>query len=171
MSERASLLADVLEPEARLEAAEHLQARAAERVEVVRVPVRVLEPEERLHHPEVVVERGYSEEEALREASRCLDCGVTPVFDGTRCVLCGGCADVCPTQCLKLVSLLDLVRTPDLDTAAALALGAPGEDCGDASVILKDEDRCIRCALCAMRCPTDAISMERVAFQTTWRSS
>lgn len=139
--------------------------------EIRRVPVRVLEPEERLHHPEVVVERGYSEEEALREASRCLDCGVTPVFDGTRCVLCGGCADVCPTQCLKLVSLLDLARTPDLDAASALALGAPAEDCGDASAILKDEDRCIRCALCAMRCPTDAITMERVAFQTTWRSS
>jgi NAD-dependent dihydropyrimidine dehydrogenase PreA subunit len=66
------------------------------------------------------------------------------------------------------------VRTSDLDAAAALALGAPGEDCGDrgdASAILKDEDRCIRCALCAMRCPTDAITMERVAFQTTWRSS
>ncbi len=52
-----------------------------------------------------LVELGYDREAALREASRCLDCGVTPVFDGTRCVLCGGCVDVCPTQCLKLVSL------------------------------------------------------------------
>ena len=46
-----------------------------------------------------------SAEAARREASRCLDCGVTPVFDGTRCVLCTGCVDVCPTSCLKIVPL------------------------------------------------------------------
>jgi formate hydrogenlyase subunit 6/NADH:ubiquinone oxidoreductase subunit I len=106
--------------------------------------------------------------EALREASRCLDCGVTPVFDGTRCVLCGGCADVCPTQCLKLVTLAQLQPSYDLEQVIAGALG-PNVDLTAHSAILKDEDRCIRCALCAMRCPTDAIRMERVAFQTTWR--
>jgi NADPH-dependent glutamate synthase beta subunit-like oxidoreductase len=133
-----------------------------------RVPVPTVSPEERLAHPDVLVERGYRPVEALREASRCLDCGVTPVFDGTRCVLCGGCADVCPTQCLKLVTLAQLQPSYDLEQVIAGALG-PNVDLTAHSAILKDEDRCIRCALCAMRCPTDAITMERVSFQTTWR--
>lgn len=132
-----------------------------------RVPIPVLEPEERLHDPRRLVERGYREREALRESSRCLDCGVTPVFDGERCVLCGGCADVCPTLCLKLVALADLEPSPELDAAVAAA----GLDRESHSAILKDEERCIRCALCEMRCPVDAISMERVAFTSTWSTS
>ncbi|MDZ4801000.1 MAG: FAD-dependent oxidoreductase [Bryobacteraceae bacterium] len=112
-----------------------------------RQAIPVTEPHERFEHPSVQVETGYDTATAMREASRCLDCGVTPVFDGLRCVLCGGCADVCPTLCLKLV---------------------PYDE--ENSAILKDEDRCIRCALCAMRCPVEAITMERVTFQTTWRS-
>jgi len=134
-----------------------------------RVPIPTRPPEERLLHPEALVEAGYGFAEAVREASRCLDCGVTPVFDGTRCVLCGGCADVCPTQCLKLVTLAQLQPGPDLSRAIAGSLG-PDADLATHSAILKDEDRCIRCALCAMRCPTDAITMERVCFETTWRS-
>lgn len=122
------------------------------------VPVRA--PEARMDHPELPVETGYTEQLAQLEASRCLDCGVTPVFDGVRCVLCGGCADVCPTQCLKLVPLSDL--------AGDLALGDDVDRATD-SAILKDEDRCIRCALCAMRCPVDAISMERAVTQSSWR--
>jgi NADPH-dependent glutamate synthase beta subunit-like oxidoreductase len=134
-----------------------------------RVPVPTIPPADRLGRPDALVESGYGRAEAVREASRCLDCGVTPVFDGTRCVLCGGCADVCPTQCLKLVSLAQLAPGLDLDTAIDRSLG-PAADRLAHSAILKDEDRCIRCALCAMRCPTDAITMERVSFQTTWRS-
>lgn len=103
----------------------------------------------------------------MREASRCLDCGVTPVFDGLRCVLCGGCADVCPTECLKLISLDRLEFDGDAGPLIDASLGV-GADLKENSAILKDEDRCIRCALCAMRCPVDAISMERVKFQTIW---
>jgi ferredoxin len=132
-----------------------------------RVEVPTIEPEERLLHPENVVEIGYSKEQAMREASRCLDCGVTPVFDGNRCVLCGGCADVCPTECLKLVSLDTLDFDIDISAALNTALGKDA-DLNENSAILKDEDRCIRCALCAMRCPVDAISMERVTFETNW---
>jgi len=134
-----------------------------------RVPVPTLPPGMRLVLPEAVVETGYSREQAQREASRCLDCGVTPVFDGSRCVLCGGCVDVCPTQCLKLVSLADIVGDADLHAAIAGSLGAETLR-AEHSAILKDEDRCIRCALCVMRCPTDAIEMERVTFATIWRS-
>lgn len=134
-----------------------------------RVEVPTIDPEERLKHPENVVETGYNLEEAVREASRCLDCGVTPVFDGTRCVLCGGCVDVCPTECLKLVALADLEFEGDAMPLIDRALGTDA-DLSENSAILKDEDRCIRCALCAMRCPVDAISMERVCYSTTWSS-
>ncbi|MFN0104723.1 MAG: FAD-dependent oxidoreductase [Bryobacteraceae bacterium] len=130
------------------------------------IPVR--HAGDRLAHPDTLVELGYDRELAMREASRCLDCGVTPVFDGTRCVLCGGCVDVCPTLCLKIVPL------SALDGGAALDLaidGLLGEGAGreENSAILKDEDRCIRCALCVMRCPVAAIGMERVEVHTSWR--
>jgi ferredoxin len=132
-----------------------------------RTAVPVIHPEERLQHPDVVVEQGFNASEAEREASRCLDCGVTPVFDGVRCVLCGGCADVCPTQCLKLVSLDSLELNGELSAAIENTLGADAELSAH-SAILKDEDRCIRCALCAQRCPADAITMERISFSTSW---
>lgn len=132
-----------------------------------RVPVPLAHPEERLQHPEALVEIGYAADHAVREASRCLDCGVTPVFDGSRCVLCGGCADVCPTLCLKLVPLSDVLPSGELDAALGAVLDE-GEDLSQHSAILKDEDRCIRCAACAMRCPADAITMERVSLSTTW---
>ncbi|MBI5281388.1 MAG: FAD-dependent oxidoreductase, partial [Candidatus Solibacter usitatus] len=134
-----------------------------------RVEVPLAHPEERLKHPEALVEIGYDSGQAMREASRCLDCGVTPVFDGTRCVLCGGCADVCPTLCLKLVALSDLADSAAARAAIEASLGM-GEDLSLHSAILKDEDRCIRCAACAMRCPSDAITMERVSYCTTWRT-
>lgn len=135
-----------------------------------RVPVRTEGPAQRLRRPDLLVERGYDAVEAQREASRCLDCGVTPVFDGSRCVLCGGCVDVCPTQCLKLAVLADLDPGEDLQAAARAVLGSDA-DWASHSAILKDEDRCIRCALCAMRCPTEAITMERVTCWTRWRTA
>jgi NAD-dependent dihydropyrimidine dehydrogenase PreA subunit len=109
-------------------------------------------------HP---VETGYDETLARVEASRCLDCGVNTIFDGERCVLCGGCADVCPNQCLKLVALSDLELTEEQQRAAAEALGSEWQE---ASGLIKDEEACIRCALCAQRCPNEAITMERMEF-------
>jgi NADPH-dependent glutamate synthase beta subunit-like oxidoreductase len=135
-----------------------------------RLEVPTLSPAERLANPGALVEVGYSEEQARSEASRCLDCGVTPVFDGERCVLCGGCVDVCPTLCLKIVPLADLEPTVELDAAIEGILGAdPGRE--ENCAILKDEDRCIRCAECEMRCPVDAISMERIRFGVNWRAT
>jgi NADPH-dependent glutamate synthase beta subunit-like oxidoreductase len=128
-------------------------------------PVR--DPLERLKHPDALVEIGYDNRQAMREASRCLDCGVSPIFDSARCILCGGCADVCPTRCLKLVPLSALAWNDAL-SAAVSAMLAPGVDLDANSAILKDEDRCIRCALCAMRCPADAIAMERVCLSAQW---
>ncbi|HOQ60636.1 MAG TPA: FAD-dependent oxidoreductase [Vicinamibacterales bacterium] len=142
--------------------------RGYESIRRVRVPLA--DPADRLRHPEALVELGYDAALAAREASRCLDCGITPVFDGTRCVLCGGCADVCPTRCLKLVSLDAIAETPEIAAAVAGALG-DGIDPAEHSGILKDEDRCIRCAACVMRCPTDAIKMDRVSYCASWRSA
>jgi len=121
-----------------------------------RLEIPATPPEERLEDPRRQVEVGYSDEEARSEAGRCLDCGVTPVFDGTRCVLCGGCVDVCPTRCLKLVSLDRLNWSGELTAVARDALGEnmPGDSIAgpaEHSAILKDEDRCIRCALCPCR--------------------
>jgi len=135
-----------------------------------RMDPAVRAPHERLRAPGTLVEIGYTAAEARREASRCLDCGVTPVFDGLRCVLCGGCVDVCPTACLKLVPLDAIEATGDINVAIERTLGADADRSQNAA-ILKDEDRCIRCALCAMRCPVDAITMERVQFTMRWRQA
>jgi NADPH-dependent glutamate synthase beta subunit-like oxidoreductase len=133
-----------------------------------RVELSTLSPDERLRDPTAPVEKCLGADEAIREASRCLDCGVTPVFDGARCILCGGCVDVCPTLCLKIVPLVDLQPTAEVVEFLASQLGESA-DLENNSAILKDEDRCIRCALCVERCPADAIAMERVSFQTEWR--
>ncbi|HSE85179.1 MAG TPA: FAD-dependent oxidoreductase, partial [Candidatus Binatia bacterium] len=135
-----------------------------------RVELSTLSPAERLQEPTAPVEKCLAAAEAMREASRCLDCGVTPVFDGARCILCGGCVDVCPTLCLKIVPLSDLQQTEEVAEFLASQLGESA-DLENNSAILKDEDRCIRCALCVERCPADAIAMERVSFQTEWRNA
>jgi ferredoxin len=127
------------------------------------IPTR--SPEERMKSPTALVEIGYNEEEARAEAGRCLDCGINTIFDGERCILCGGCVDVCPTVCLKLVTFDRLALTPELETATReLNL-----DPDDLSAVIKDEDRCIRCGLCAQRCPTTAITMEQFSFAKEWK--
>lgn len=128
-----------------------------------RAHIPAASPSERLADPKRLVETGYTETQAAGEAGRCLDCGVNTIFDGEKCVLCGGCVDVCPTLCLKLVGLNQLDPTPELE-----ALLASGAVSAADSAILKDEDRCIRCALCAQRCPTHAITMERFLFRQEW---
>jgi formate dehydrogenase beta subunit len=107
------------------------------------------------------VEKDYPETEAVVQAIRCLKCHVSPVFNGDECVLCGGCADVCPEYCFRLVDVADLRGGEDLQ-AALLARYGRLPNRGEEGTIIKDETRCIRCGLCAARCPTGAITMERV---------
>ena len=130
-----------------------------------RLHIPTLSPEERLKNPTALVEIGYNDEQARAEAGRCLDCGINTIFDGERCILCGGCVDACPTVCLKLVTFDRLALTPELATAA----GHLNLDPADLSAIIKDEERCIRCGLCAQRCPTTAITMEQFSFAKEWK--
>ena len=118
---------------------------------------------ERLGGQDRTVECGFSAPQARGEASRCLDCGVNTIFDGERCILCGGCVDVCPELCLRIVDLAQLQGDARLsETVAGQLDGFLAEQ---ASAIIKDETLCIRCALCAERCPTGAITMERFHFE------
>ncbi|MBI4874896.1 MAG: FAD-dependent oxidoreductase [Acidobacteria bacterium] len=128
-----------------------------------RLPIPAASPRERLADPRRLVETGYTEVQAVSEAGRCLDCGVNTIFDGEKCILCGGCVDVCPTLCLKLAGLEQLAPGEELGRLIELYGAEP-----EWSAILKDEERCIRCALCAQRCPTHAITMERFQFSQEW---
>jgi NADPH-dependent glutamate synthase beta subunit-like oxidoreductase len=107
------------------------------------------------------VEKNYPEQAARQQADRCLKCHVGPVFNGDECILCGGCSDVCPEYCLRLVDVAQL-RGDEKLTAAFLARYGRVPVAGEQGAIIKDETRCIRCGLCAVRCPTGAITMERV---------
>ena len=109
------------------------------------------------------VELGFQAAEARSEAGRCFDCGVNTIFDGRRCVLCGGCVDVCPERCLRIVAIDQMAQDALLEDVVAGQLdGFPGES---SSAIIKDETLCIRCGLCAERCPTGAITMEQFHFE------
>lgn len=117
-----------------------------------------------------VVELGYSEDEAAEQGSRCLECSVNTIFDGTKCILCNACVDVCPWDCLKIVSLKNIASDEQFAAVVEAQLGKPlaeflTEDQPTVAAMLKDDEACTRCALCADRCPTDAITMEAFRFQ------
>ena len=104
------------------------------------------------------VETGYNEAEARRQAERCLSCHIQTIYDPQLCVMCNRCVDVCPEYCLKLVPVEELDLAPEvvqeLAAASGCQIGLP------LSAMLKDDEKCIRCGLCAIRCPTDAMTME-----------
>jgi len=125
--------------------------------------VPAITPDERAGSIDMVVETGFAEETAREQGGRCLNCAINTIFDSYKCILCGGCAEICPEYCLRLVSL-DRIRGDESLTAIYRnRYGADPE--GSGSAIIKDEDRCIRCSLCAEKCPTDTISMERFQFR------
>jgi len=117
-----------------------------------------------------VVDQGYSLEQGVDQGSRCLECSVNTIFDGSKCILCNGCVDVCPWDCLKIVRVDKLEPGEKVNQVVERQLGAPISNWSQESVpsvaaMLKDDDACTRCALCARRCPTGAITMEAFRFQ------
>ena len=142
-------------------------------MELVRESVPMLPLDRRTGMTEVEV--GFDRASAMAEARRCLHCWVNTVFEGaevngTECILCGGCVDVCPEQCFSLVSLTNLEIDADaqnfmerhLDLFEVELRGVTPAELGKVtgSVMIKDETRCIRCGLCAERCPVKEITME-----------
>ncbi len=130
-----------------------------------RIEPKKVDVSERLQSQSNLVEMSFSEDEARKEACRCLDCGINTIFDGDKCILCGGCVDVCPERCLRIVSASRLVGQKEWE--GVLENHLHDHPLEEASAILKDETVCIRCALCAERCPTGAITMEQFHFEVT----
>jgi ferredoxin len=113
------------------------------------------------------VETGYGAEAARDQAARCLVCHVQTIYDPALCVLCNRCVDICPEYCLAIVPFEDL----DLDEETRRALRDRAEaDGGPLAAMVKDDTRCIRCGLCAIRCPTGAMTMERFTIVERWAS-
>ncbi|MBZ5541461.1 MAG: FAD-dependent oxidoreductase [Acidobacteriia bacterium] len=141
--------------------------------EYSRLPVPVIPLERRTGVAEVEV--GFTEAQARAEATRCLKCWINTIFEGTEasgseCILCGGCVDVCPENCLRLVPLSQFAFTEETKTRLAEEADSRGMDlqhvaaeelgAAEGSVMVKDESVCIRCGLCAERCPVHTITME-----------
>lgn len=114
------------------------------------------------------VETGYDAEAARIQAARCLVCHVQTIYDPELCVICNRCVDVCPEYCLALVPLDTLDLSPDEREAVTARAGAEGVPL---AAMIKDDDRCIRCGLCAIRCPTGAMTMERFTITERWAQS
>jgi formate dehydrogenase beta subunit len=139
-----------------------------------RVAIPVLPIERRIGVSQI--ELGYNEEEAQREASRCLHCWENTVFNeageetGSECILCGGCVDICPESCIELAVLerLDGEEAKLTEVAATYDVVISGQsEERTGSIMIKDEDRCIRCGLCAMRCPVACITMQGYTVSET----
>ncbi|MBI5042534.1 MAG: FAD-dependent oxidoreductase [Nitrospirae bacterium] len=133
-------------------------------IKIMREEPPVLDPEKRLRGF-VQVELGYSEDMAAEQAKRCLKCNINTIFNGDLCIACGGCVDVCPMNCLKLTSISNLAGDENLDKLIQNRYGTSDLSSIKGAAMIKDEDKCIRCGLCAKRCPTKAITMEKFEFE------
>jgi formate dehydrogenase (NADP+) beta subunit len=108
------------------------------------------------------VEECFDEPAARLEGSRCLQCWTNTIFEqseelGTECILCGGCQDICPESCIEIVAA-DAIEDAGGFAVELAPVLQDGVILG--SVMIKDEEICIRCGLCAARCPVGTISMQ-----------
>ena len=112
----------------------------------------------------VEVELGYDKNLAVAEAERCLNCDVQTVFADNLCIECDACEDICPTDCINFTdngdeqSLRARLRAPAENLSQALYVSSPLKT---QRVMVKDEDVCLHCGLCAERCPTGAWDMQK----------
>ena len=120
---------------------------------------------ERFKKIDIEVELGFTAEQAAAEVQRCLNCDVQTVFDAKLCIECDACIDICPVDCLTMTpdgeeaDLRTRLKAPAQNVTQALYVSAPLKHTG--RVMVKDEDVCVHCGLCAERCPTAAWDMQK----------
>lgn len=135
--------------------------------EVERLSVPHADLKESLKNRKLEVELGYDDEMAFQEASRCLNCDVQTVFEENRCIECDACVDVCPEDCINFVhndeedKLRASLRVPALNTEEDIYVS---DVLPTSRVMVKDEDLCLHCGLCAERCPTGAWDMQKFFY-------
>jgi NAD-dependent dihydropyrimidine dehydrogenase PreA subunit len=118
----------------------------------------------------VEVELGFDAATAFKEASRCLNCDVQTVFNRDTCIECDACVDICPMDCITFTAngdeadLRTRLKAPALQTGQDLYVSA---ELKSGRVMVKDEDVCLHCGLCAERCPTGAWDMQKFLINTT----
>jgi NADPH-dependent glutamate synthase beta subunit-like oxidoreductase len=120
---------------------------------------------ERFRKLDIEVELGFSAEQAAEEVERCLNCDIQTAFAANLCIECDACLDICPVSCLTIThngdeaDLRTRLRAPALNAEQALFVS---EDLPQTKrVMVKDEDLCVHCGLCAERCPTGAWDMQK----------
>ena len=118
----------------------------------------------------VEVELGFDAATAFKEASRCLNCDVQTVFNRDTCIECDACVDICPMDCITFTAngdeadLRTRLKAPARNLAQDLYVSA---ELKTGRVMVKDEDVCLHCGLCAERCPTGAWDMQKFLLNTT----
>ncbi len=118
----------------------------------------------------IEVELGFDEKLAYAEAERCLNCDVQTVFTDSLCIECDACVDICPTRCITFTEsaeeteLRGKLSAPANNLAQDLYLSEPLKT---GRVMVKDEDVCLHCGLCAERCPTAAWDMQKFLYSVT----
>ncbi len=120
---------------------------------------------ERFKKINIEVELGFTAEQAVQEVERCLNCDIQTVFKADLCIECDACIDICPVNCLTITKngeedeLRTRLSAPAENHAQALYVSAELPHTG--RVMIKDEDLCVHCSLCAERCPTGAWDMQK----------
>jgi NADPH-dependent glutamate synthase beta subunit-like oxidoreductase/formate hydrogenlyase subunit 6/NADH:ubiquinone oxidoreductase subunit I len=133
-----------------------------------RVPLR--EKAQALKDVRLEVELGFDRDLGYREAERCLNCDVETVFEGPLCIECDACVDICPMDCITFTAdgsetdLRGRLQAPALNLTQDLYVSGP---LGTGRVMVKDEDVCLHCGLCAERCPTGAWDMQKFNLEMT----
>ena len=124
-----------------------------------------VELKERFKKLDIEVELGFSAEQAAQEVERCLNCDIQTVFVENLCIECDACIDICPVDCLTIAQNGDEADLRTRLSASAdnveQALYVSGELPQTSRVMVKDEDLCVHCSLCAERCPTGAWDMQK----------
>jgi formate dehydrogenase beta subunit len=120
---------------------------------------------ERFKDLKVEVELGFTAEQTAHEVQRCLNCDIETVFSAPKCIECDACIDICPVQCLTIAkdgpeeTVRARLSAPAVNPTQALYASEPLKQTG--RIMLKDEDICVHCGLCAERCPTFAWDMQK----------